>query len=144
MQRRGVARAAFVFGPLLIPRGRTYDAPSSQRDAEMQEDDGNTPKTKVQNKYWGRQIDAIVGEISKLAVACDVDVLDPNVVLQCLRGDESACKRKNPAAFKRIHELLMLLFTVSGKSLDRMGDAEFASLAGPVLDKIRALRGAKK
>jgi hypothetical protein len=110
----------------------------------MQEDDGNTPKTKVQNKYWGRQIDAIVGEISKLAVACDVDVLDPNVVLQCLRGDESVCKRKNPPAFKRIHELLMLLFTVSGKSIDRMGDAEFASLAGPVLDKIRALRGAKK
>ena len=38
----------------------------------------------------------------------------------------------------------MLLFTVSGKTMDRMGDAEFASLAGPVLDKIRALRGAKK
>ena len=111
----------------------------------MQEDENeNQPKTKVQNKYWGRQIDAIVGEISKLAVACDVDILDPNVALKCLRGDESVCKRKNPAAFKRIHDLLMLLFTVSGKTMDRMGDAEFASLAGPVLDKIRALRGAKK
>jgi hypothetical protein len=111
----------------------------------MQEDENeNQPKTKVQNKYWGRQIDAIVGEVSKLAVACDVDILDPNVALKCLRGDETASKRKNPAAFKRLHELLMLLFTVSGKSMDRMGDAEFASLAGPVLDKVRALRGAKK
>ena len=109
-----------------------------------EDENGNQPETKVQNKYWGRQIDAIVGEVSKLAVACDVDVLDPNVVQQCLRGDESVSKRKNPAAFKRLHELLMLLFTVSGKSLDRMGDAEFASLAGPVLDKVRALRGVKQ
>ena len=83
-------------------------------------------------------------EVSKLAVACDIDILDPNVALQCLRGDESVSKRKNPAAFKRIHELLMLLFTVSGKSMERMSDAEFATLAGPVLDKVRALRGVKQ
>ena len=111
----------------------------------MQEDENdNQPKTQVENKYWGRQIDAIVGELSRLAVACDIDILDPNVALKALRGDESVCKRKNPAAFKRVHELLMLLFTVSGKSMDRMGDTEFASLAGPVLDKIRALLGGKK
>lgn len=111
----------------------------------MQEDEhDNPPGTKVQNKYWGRQIDAIVGELSRLAVACDVDITDPDVALKCLRGDESVCKRKNPAAFKRIHELMILLFTVSGKSLDRMGDSEFAALAAPILDKVRALRGGKK
>jgi hypothetical protein len=110
----------------------------------MQQDENDKPKTQVENKYWGRQIDAIVGELSRLAVACDIDILDPNVALKALRGDESVCKRKNPAAFKRVHELLMLLFTVSGKSMDRMGDTEFASLAGPVLDKIRALRGGKR
>jgi len=110
----------------------------------MQEDDNeNQPKTQVENKYWGRQIDAIVGELSRLAVACDIDILDPNVAQKALRGDESVCKRKNPAAFKRVHELLMLLFTVSGKSMDRLGDTDFASMAGPVLAKIRALRGGK-
>ena len=110
----------------------------------MQDDENeNPPKTEAQNKYWGRQIDAIVGELSRLAVACDVDILDPNIAQKALRGDESVCKRKNPAAFKRGHELLMLLFTVSGKSMDRVGDADFAALAGPVLDKIRALRGGK-
>jgi hypothetical protein len=111
----------------------------------MQEDEnGNQPKTQAKNQYWGRQIDAVVEEISRMAVACDIDILDPNVALKALRGDESVCKRKNPAAFKRIHELLMLLFTMSGKSMDRLGDAEFATLAGPVLDKVRALRGGKK
>jgi hypothetical protein len=108
----------------------------------MQEEN-DQPKTQAQNKYWGRQIDAIVGELSRLAVACDMDILDPNVAQKALRGDESVCKRKNPAAFKRVHELLILLFTVSGKSMDRVGDADFAALAGPVLDKIRALRGGK-
>ena len=111
----------------------------------MQEDENeNQPKTELQNPYWGRQIDAIVGELSRLAVACDMDILDPNVALKALRGDESVCKRKNPTAFKRIHELSMLLFSVSGKSMDRMGDTDFAALAGPVLDKVRALRGGQK
>ena len=110
----------------------------------MQEDENdNQPKSQAKNQYWGRQIDAIVAELSRMAIACDIDILDPNVALKALRGDESVCKRKNPAAFKRIHELLILLFTTSGKSLDRMGDADFASLAGPVLDKVRALRGGK-
>jgi hypothetical protein len=110
----------------------------------MEDENENQPKTQAPNKYWGRQIDAIVGELSRLAIACDMDITDPNVVQQALRGDESVCKRKNPAAFKRVHELLMLLFTVSGKSMDRLGDADFAKLAGPVLDKVRALRGEKK
>jgi hypothetical protein len=110
----------------------------------MQEDDNESePKAQPQNKYWGRQIDAIVGELSRLSVACDIDILDADVAQKALRGDESVCKRKNPAAFKRVHELLMLLFTVSGKSMDRVGDADFAAMAGPVLEKIRALRGGK-
>jgi hypothetical protein len=117
---------------------------NTKRNGAMQEDENENPPTQVQNKYWGRQIDAVVSELSRLAVACDMDILDPNVALKALRNDESVCKRKNPAAFKRIHELLMLLFTMSGKSMDRIGDADFAALAGPVLDKVRALRGGKK
>jgi hypothetical protein len=85
-----------------------------------------------------------VGEVSRLAVACDVDVLDPPTVLKAARGDESVCKRKNPAAFKRLHDVLVLLFTIGGKTLDRMGDADFAALAAPVLDKLRELRGGAK
>ncbi|HVS24014.1 MAG TPA: hypothetical protein VMU03_09855 [Gammaproteobacteria bacterium] len=110
----------------------------------MTDENEDTPKTKTKNPYWGRQIDALVGEVSKLAIACDVDVLDPNVVLKAARGDESVCKRKNTPAFKRLHDLLILLFTVGGKTLDRMGQGDFAELAGPVLEKLRELRGGKK
>jgi len=109
----------------------------------MEDENENEPKTKTQNRYWGRQIDALVGEVSKLAVACDVDILDPNVVLKAARGDESVCRRKNTPAFKRLHDLLLVLFTVGGKTIDRMGDADFAALAAPVMDKLRELRGGK-
>ena len=85
-----------------------------------------------------------MSEISKLAIACDVDVLDPKVVLQAARGDESVCRRKNTAAFKRMRDLLILLFTVGGKTLDRMGDADFAAIATPILEKLRELRGEKR
>src|SRR5215471_3459997 len=58
------------------------------RNGAMQEDEnGNEPKTPVENKYWGRQIDAVVSELSRLAIACDMDILDPNVSLKALRGD---------------------------------------------------------
>jgi len=115
-----------------------------QRRIAIVDDTQDTPKVKTKNQYWGRQIDAVVGEISKLAVACDVDILDPNVVSKAARGDESVCKRKNPAAFKRLHDLLLVLFTVGGKTIDRMGDADFAELTAPVLEKLRELRGQKK
>ena len=104
----------------------------------------DTPKVKTKNPYWGRQIESLVGEISKLAIACDVDILDPNVVLKAARGDETVCKRKNTPAFKRLHDMLLVLFTVGGKTIDRMGEADFAALAAPVLEKLRELRGAKK
>jgi hypothetical protein len=37
-----------------------------------------------------------------------------------------------------------VLFTVGGKTIDRMGDADFAAVAAPVLEKLRELRGGKK
>jgi hypothetical protein len=37
-----------------------------------------------------------------------------------------------------------VLFTVGGKTIDRMGDADFAALTAPVLEKLRELRGEKK
>jgi len=114
------------------------------RRTTIVDDIENTPKVKTKNKYWGRQIDAVVGEISKLAIACDVDILDPNVVSKAARGDESVCKRKNTAAFKRLHDLLLVLFTLGGKTIDRMGEADFAALTAPVLEKLRELRGQKK
>jgi len=77
-------------------------------------------------------------------VACDVDILDPNAIAQAVRGDESICRRKNTAAFKRMHDLLVMLFQVGGKSLDRVGDADFNDVVAPILEKLRALRGDKK
>jgi len=37
-----------------------------------------------------------------------------------------------------------VLFTVGGKTIDRMGEADFAALATPVMDKLRDIRGGKK
>jgi hypothetical protein len=123
---------------------RRMTARTTQRRTNISDEIQDTPKVKTKNKYWGRQIDALVGEVSKLAVACDVDILDPNVVAKAARGDESVCKRKNTPAFKRLHDLLLVLFTVGGKTIDRMGDADFAALTAPVLDKLRELRGGEK
>lgn len=96
---------------------------------------------KSKHKFVGRQFEALVGEISKLAVACDVDVLDSDSIVKSIRGDESVCRRKNPAAFRKLRNLLIMLFELEGRALDRLGADEIGGIADELIQKLAALRG---
>ena len=52
------------------------------------------------NKYFGRQIEAIGHESSRLALACDIALDQPGLAERILKGDDSMCRRKNEAAFR--------------------------------------------
>lgn len=84
--------------------------------------------------YWGRQIDGIARELSKLAIACDIDLGKDGLAERVLKNDASVCGRKNPEAFQLVRKHLMALFSVEEGSIDRIGAAETKEM----LDKVRA------
>jgi len=90
--------------------------------------------TEHKHRYWGRQIDGIAQELSKLAIACDIELGKDGLAERILKNDESVCGRKNPKAFQLIRKHLMALFSVEEGAIDRIGAAETKEM----LDKVRA------
>jgi len=84
--------------------------------------------------YWGRQIDNIAHELSRLAIACDIELGSPGLAERILKNDESVCGRSNPRAFRKIRLHLMALFSVEERAIDRVG----AEDTREILDQVRA------
>ncbi len=84
--------------------------------------------------YWGRQIDNIAHELSRLAIACDIELGSPGLAERILKNDESVCGRSNPEAFRKIRQHLMALFSVEERAIDRVG----AEDTREILDQVRA------
>jgi len=84
--------------------------------------------------YWGRQIDNIAHELSRLAIACDIELGSPGLAERILKNDESICGRSNPEAFRKIRQHLMALFSVEERAIDRVG----AEDTRKILDQVRA------
>ena len=90
--------------------------------------------TEHKHPYWGRQIDSIAQEISRLAVACNIELGKEGLAERVLKNDESVCGRRNPEAFQLLRKHLMALFSVEEGAIDRVGAAETREM----LDKVRA------
>ena len=84
--------------------------------------------------YWGRQIDQLAHELSRLAIICDIELGKPGLAERILKNDQSVCGRKNPEAFRKLRQHLMALFSVEGRAIDRVG----ADDTRQILDQVRA------
>ena len=78
----------------------------------------------VRAKFWGGQLDAVLEEIARNASLCSIKLLDPGVIERVLKNDESVSAQKNPIAFKKLRELLMLGFVTQEKAYDKLGAVE--------------------
>ena len=94
------------------------------------------------HRYWARQIDGIAHELSRLAIACDIEIGKPGLVERILKNDESVCGRKSPAAFQLSRRHLMALFSVEEGAIDRIGPAETKQITDMVHEAIVKIRSA--
>lgn len=92
--------------------------------------------------YWGRQIEAIAHEVSRLAIACDIELGQPGLAERILKNDESVCRRKNPKAFRKIRQHLMGLFSVEAGAVERLGPEDTREILDQVRSSIVAIRQA--
>jgi hypothetical protein len=84
--------------------------------------------------YWSRQIDALARELSRLAIACDIELGKDGLAERVLKNDESVCGRSNPKAFQLARKHLMALFSVEEVAVERLGPNDTRE----ILDQVRA------
>jgi hypothetical protein len=83
-------------------------------------------------------LDDIDTEIARLALLCQVRILDPGVAERVVRNDASVCGTDNPVAFEKLHGLLALHFGVRDSMADAHGQALASRLEQQVIDRLRA------
>ena len=83
-------------------------------------------------------LDDIDTEIARLALLCQIQILDPGVVERVVRNDASVCGTNNPVAFGKLHGMLALHFGVRDSMADAHGQALTSRLEQQVIDRLRA------
>ena len=89
--------------------------------------------SKFKHTYWGRQIDSLAQELSKLAIACDIELGRPGLAERILKNDETVCGRSNPKAFRQMRQHLMALFKLEEGAIERLGPEDTKE----ILDQVR-------
>ena len=83
-------------------------------------------------------LDDIDTEIARLALLCQVQILDPGVVERVVRNDASVCGTNNPVAFGKLRGLLALHFGVRDSAGVVHGQAIASLVEQQVIDRLRA------
>ena len=98
--------------------------------------------TESKHIYWGRQIDSIAHELSRLAIICDIELGRPGLAERILKNDESVCGRHNPKVFRQMRQHLMALFTLEERAIERIGPEDTKEILDNVRAAINDLRSA--
>jgi len=103
-------------------------------------EDEDKPLAKGKDRYWTDQLRGIAQEISKLAIACDIDITQSGISKRILDNDESVCRKKNSVAFGKLKSHLMVLYPLEEKAIERMGPDETKSIIEEVWGEVLELR----
>jgi hypothetical protein len=87
--------------------------------------------------WWAENLDVLDREIARMASVCEVEILDPEVMRRVLRRDASVCRVANPAAFAKLHDLLMLHMAIRQKSVETVGEARTSAIEDYIIERIR-------
>ena len=85
-----------------------------------------------------KSLDDIDAEIARLALLCQIRILDPSVVERVVRNDASVCGTNNPVAFKKLQGMLALHFGFRDSAGDAHGQALASYVEQHVIDRLRA------
>ena len=66
--------------------------------------------------HAGADLDAIDLEIARLALLCDIPLLQPGVIEAVFHGNHSVCRSDNPIAWEKLRGLLVLHYHVVNAS----------------------------
>lgn len=91
--------------------------------------------------WWAKNLEELDGEIARLAVLCRIELLRPGVIQRVLQRDGTVCGTDNPAAFAKLHNLLLVHAAIREKSVDVFGQAQTAMIERYVVDRLKERYG---
>lgn len=86
---------------------------------------------------WAEDLEEIDREIARLALLCQIRILEPGAISRVLHRDASVCGTNNPLAFRMLRDMLMLHLAVREKSAESFGQAQAAAIEDFILERLR-------
>ena len=87
--------------------------------------------------FWENNLEELDGEIARLAMLCDIRILEPGAFQRVLQKDASLCGTDNPIAFAKLRGLLMMHLAIREKSVRLFGPATTARVEDYVIDRLK-------
>ena len=94
------------------------------------------PKQDLPAAWWAMNLDGLDREIARLALICQVRILDPGVVERVLKRDASVCGTDNALAFAKLHDLVMMHLAVREKSAASVGQASTVAIERQIIEQL--------
>ena len=94
-------------------------------------------KDPVYQVLWTEDLEEVDREIARMAMLCQVRVLEPGVIGRVLKSDDSVCGTANPVAFRKLHHLLKLHLAIREKSVESFGSAQATAIENYVIERLR-------
>ena len=96
--------------------------------------------TKNKSRYYSEQLGAIGDELSRLAIACDIDFFAPDTAERILKNDVTVCRRSNPKAFEKIRHHILALYPLEESAIERIGVEQTQEILEEIRVHLRKLR----
>jgi hypothetical protein len=86
--------------------------------------------------WWTDNLEELDREIARLAILCQVKLLEPGIIARLLHKDASVCGADNPRAFARLRELLLMHLALRGKSADTLGPGQISAIEDHIVGRL--------
>jgi hypothetical protein len=87
--------------------------------------------------WWADNLEELDGEIARLAVICQIEILQTGAIQRVLHRDATVCGTDNPIAFRKLHDLLMVHAAIREKIVDVFGQSQTAMIESYVVDRLK-------
>jgi hypothetical protein len=87
--------------------------------------------------WWAKNLDELDREIAKLSMLCQVRILDSGVIDRVLNKDSSVCGSDNPAAFAKLHDMLVMHLLIRQRYADVIGQTQTAAMETYIVEPLK-------
>lgn len=94
-------------------------------------------KDKSAIAWWAKNLEELDYEIARMALLCQVKLLDPGVIDRVLKKDASVCGVHNSVAFEKLRNLLMMHFAIREQAVEALGQVQTQQIEAYIVERLR-------